>query len=53
MTHDNFETAVKRSHPQKEEINTDITEPATVEGSELEEVEVFPYLGSVINKQGG
>ena len=34
-------------------VNTSSTEPITLEGSPLEEVESFTYLGSVIDKQGG
>ena len=34
-------------------INTKSEDPVTLRGSELEEVEAFTYLGSIIDKQGG
>ena len=34
-------------------INAASTDPVTLEGNALEEVETFTYLGSVINKRGG
>ena len=34
-------------------INTASEDPVTLRGSELEEVEAFIYLGSIINRQGG
>ena len=34
-------------------INTEGENPITLHGSELEEVEAFTYLGSIIDKQGG
>ena len=34
-------------------INTASEDPVTLRGSELEEVEAFTYLGSIINRQGG
>ena len=34
-------------------INTKSEDPVTLHGSELEEVESFTYLGSIIDKQGG
>ena len=43
-------------HPQKTKIlkiNTSNPAPITLDGNNLEEVETFTYLGSVINQQGG
>ena len=43
-------------HKQKTKImkvNTASTEPVLLEGSPLDEVESFTYLGSIINVQGG
>ena len=43
-------------HKQKTkimEVNTASTEPVRLEGSSLDEVESFTYLGSIINVQGG
>ena len=34
-------------------VNSASTEPITLEGEALEEVDEFTYLGSVVNKQGG
>ena len=34
-------------------MNEASTDPVTLEGNALEEVETFTYLGSVINKRGG
>lgn len=34
-------------------MNTNSVEPITLEDSTLEVVEIFTYLGSVMNKQGG
>ena len=34
-------------------INTANTEPVTQEWNEIEEVDTFTYLGSIIEKQGG
>ena len=43
-------------HPQKTQVlkvNTTSTEPVKLSGNDLEEVETFTYLGSVINQEGG
>ena len=43
-------------HPKKTQImkiNTQSTDPVTLDGNRIEEVESFIYLGSIIDKQGG
>ena len=43
-------------HPKKTQVmkmNTPSTDPVTLNGTSLEEVESFTYLGSIVDKQGG
>ena len=43
-------------HPRKTQLmkmNTPSTDPVTLNGEKLEEVDSFTYLGSIINSQGG
>ena len=43
-------------HPKKTQImkmNTPSTDPVTLDENQIEEVDTFTYLGSVIDKQGG
>ena len=43
----------RRGKPKVVKVNATSTELVTLDGNEIEKVETFSYLGSIIDKQGG